>query len=233
MGSNPSSNLDQWRILRFWLPLAGTWLMMAVEGALLAAIIARLEEPKENLAAYGVAFAFAIIVEAPVILLMSASTALATDRGSYLALRKFTLRLNLFVSGLMVLLIVPPVWSAIARMIGLGEEVAALTHAALILLLPWPAAIGERRFRQGLLIRSGRTDRVALGTVIRLCTMTTVAFSTALFSELPGAMVGALALSSGVVMEMLAIRRMAQGLERLTRRQLESLRRLSDPRPNR
>ena len=43
------------RILVFWMPLAGTWLMMAVEGPFLAAVIARLPDAAPNLAAYGVA----------------------------------------------------------------------------------------------------------------------------------------------------------------------------------
>ncbi len=66
--------LSQGRILVFWVPLALTWLMMASEGPFITAIIARLDEPKFNLAAYGVAFSLALIVEAPVIMLMSAST---------------------------------------------------------------------------------------------------------------------------------------------------------------
>jgi hypothetical protein len=54
-------------LFRFWVPLQATWLMMSLEGPFLAAVIARLAEPKHNLAAYGVAFALAILVEAPVI----------------------------------------------------------------------------------------------------------------------------------------------------------------------
>jgi hypothetical protein len=64
-------DLTQPRIFRFWLPLAATWLMMAVEGPFLAAVIARLAEPTYNLAAYGVAFSLALVLEAPVIMLPS------------------------------------------------------------------------------------------------------------------------------------------------------------------
>jgi hypothetical protein len=49
------------KIFVFWMPLAATWLMMSVEGPFLAAVIARLAEPKYNLAAYGVAFSFSQI----------------------------------------------------------------------------------------------------------------------------------------------------------------------------
>ncbi|MHB8766672.1 MAG: hypothetical protein ACYDA8_20370, partial [Deferrisomatales bacterium] len=61
-------------IFRFWLPLAATWLMMALEGPYLAAVIARLPEAEPNLAAFGVALAFALILEAPVIMIMGAAT---------------------------------------------------------------------------------------------------------------------------------------------------------------
>ena len=60
--------------------MAATWLMMSVEGPFLAAVIARLPLPKFNLAAYGVAFSFALIVEAPIIMLMSGFILFDTSR---------------------------------------------------------------------------------------------------------------------------------------------------------
>ena len=64
--------------------------MMAAEGPFLAAIIARLPSPEFNLGAYGVAFALAILIEAPVIMLMSAATSLVKDRISYLKTVSYT-----------------------------------------------------------------------------------------------------------------------------------------------
>ena len=81
--------LNQKSIFKFWMPLAATWLMMSVEGPYLSALIARLAEPKFNLAAYGIAFSLALIVEAPVIMMMSASTALVKNNQSFRQLRKF------------------------------------------------------------------------------------------------------------------------------------------------
>ena len=82
-GMNSANRLGFRKSFVFWSPLAMTWFMMALEGPILAAIVARLAEPKANLAAHGVAFAIAIIIEAPVIMMMSASTALAGDRDSF------------------------------------------------------------------------------------------------------------------------------------------------------
>ena len=200
------------RIFSFWLPLAGTWLMMAVEGPYLAAIIARLPDAVPNLAAFGVAFAFAIIIESPVIMLMSASTALVEDAASFRALRRFALGLAALVTVVQVVVLLPPVFNVIARTLQLPAEVADLTHGALAILLPWPGAIAYRRFRQGLLIRHHQTRRVAYGTGIRLAAMSLTALAAFLTSELPGAWVGALGLSAGVVTEALASRAMSRGV---------------------
>ena len=199
------------RLFRFWLPLQATWLMMSVEGPFLAAVIARLADPKHNLAAYGVAFALAIMVEAPVIMMMSASTALADSRTNYQRLRTFTWLLNLLISVVMVLLLLTPAWPLAANgLMDLTPEVADLAHQALLILLPWPAAIGFRRFYQGLLIRTGATRLVALGTVIRLLAMSASALAAVTWTDLPGASVGGLALTGGVVAEALSSRLMAR-----------------------
>ena len=205
-----SSPLTQRRIFLFWLPLAATWLMMSVEGPFLAAIIARLSSPEYNLAAFGVAFSFALLAEAPVIMMMSAAIALVTDRASYLRLRTFTHALNAAVTLALGFLLLPPVFDFVGRtLIGLPDEVAERTWLALLVLLPWPATIGFRRFYQGVLIGHGQTRRVAYGTIVRLVSMLTVALLLARLSELEGAMIGAAALSAGVTAEALASRVMA------------------------
>jgi hypothetical protein len=186
--------------------------MMAVEGPFLAAVIARLPEPKYNLAAYGVAFAFAILVEAPVIMMMSASTALVDDHESFAKLRNFTYGLNGLITAFMVVTLVTPFFPWLTeRVIGLDPVVADLTRASLVILLPWPAAIGYRRFYQGLLIRQGLTRLVALGTLIRMTTMAACGLLLFRDGRLPGAWVGAVALTVGVSAEAFASRWMARG----------------------
>lgn len=198
------------KIFVFWYPLSATWLMMAVEGPFIAAVIARLAEPKYNLAAYGVAFAFALIIEAPVIMMLSASTALVTDHISFTKLKRFTYWLNGILTGLMLLVLLPSVFYFLTiDLMELPEKVARLTHGALWILLPWPGAIGYRRFYQGLLIRHNLTQRVAYGTAIRLISMASAGLTAAFILKLPGAYVGAMALSVGVTVEAIASKVMA------------------------
>ncbi len=203
-------NLSYKEIFIFWVPLAATWLMMAVEGPFLAAIIARLADAKFNLAAFGVAYSFALIIEAPIIMLMSASTALVKNRDAYLKMRRFTNVLNGGITLLMLLLVIPPVFYFLTEdLIGLPGNVARLTHTATIILLPWPAAIGFRRFYQGILIRSRRARLVAVGTIIRLVSMAATAVVFFLL-KVNGAASGAAALSVGVTCEAIAGWSMAQ-----------------------
>ncbi len=203
--------LSYGQIFRFWLPLAATWLMMSVEGPFLAAIIARLADEKINLAAYGVAFAFALIAESPVIMLMSASTALCRDRESYRKLRNFSVTLSVSVTLLLAVFLLPPIFNlVILRLIGLPTEIATLIHTALLFLLPWPGAIGLRRFYQGILIVKHQTRRIAVSTLARLTTMAGSALLLYFYSSLPGAIIGGIALAGGVTAEALLTRYLAR-----------------------
>jgi len=187
--------------------LAATWLMMSVEGPFLAAIIARMPNPKYNLAAYGVAFAFALIIEAPIIMMSSAATALVQGAGSLRKLRHFNMILIVILTGLVILLVLKPVYYYLTiDLMHLEKEVARLSHLALTILLPWPGAIGYRRFYQGVLIRSDLTRRVAYGTITRLIAMLSTATLLFSFSRIEGALIGAFALSVGVISEAITIR---------------------------
>ena len=209
--SPPPGGLALSTILWFWLPLAATWLMMSAEGPYVAAIIARMPEAALNLAAYGVAFSLAWLVESPIMMLLTASNSLVGDRQSYLALRRFAYRLNAAVTAVMVILAVPSVFGFVGgRLMGLPPEVAELAHTAVAILIPWPAAIGYRRFYQGILVRHGLTRRVAYGTAVRLVSMSMTAAALALWSPLDGASIGGAALAAGVVVEAAASRLMAR-----------------------
>lgn len=185
--------------------------MMAVEGPYLAAVIARLPDPTYNLAAYGVAFALAIVVEAPVMMLMSAATALVRDSVSYRKLRTFARALAGGTTGVLTLMLIPGVhrWLTQTAM-GLPPQVAELTYGALWFFLPWPGAIAYRRFLQGVLIRAGKTRLVAYGTVIRLVAMSGAGLLGYRALDIPGVWVGAMALATGVVAEAAAARLMAR-----------------------
>lgn len=206
---NLTEKLTNRKIFLFWGPLALTWLMMSFEQPFLIAFIARLSDAKVNLAAFGIAGSFAMIFEAPIIMLMSASTALVTGHHSYKKLKHFTDLLNLGVTTVQLIMLIPPVFNFfVISLMGVPEEVAAPAYTALIIFLPWAASIGYRRFYQGILIRNNLTRRVTYGTIVRLSVIV-IAGLILYSSGVKGAYVGAAAMSMAVFSEAIATRIMA------------------------
>lgn len=203
---NITERLTYRKIFLFWSPLALTWLMMAIEQPVLIAFIARLQDAKFNLAAFGIAGSFALIIESPIIMLMSASTALVNGRNSYRKLKRFTDILNAGITGIQLFILIPPVFNFIViGLMEVPEEIARLAHIALIIFIPWAASIGYRRFYQGILIRNNLTRRVTYGTMVRLSVI--MIMGLLLYaSGINGAYVGAGAMSLAVLCEAIASR---------------------------
>jgi len=200
-------------ILIFWLPLLATLIMMTVEAPFLTAVIARLDNPKYNLAAFGLAYSIAMFFESPIIMIMSASNALVRDRNSFIKLRNFTYVLNGIITFLMLVTLIPPIFRFLFEgVIGLPEIVSTKTQIACFILFLWPAAIGYRRFYQGILIRNNLTRRVSYGTIIRLVSMVVTALVAYFMFEIGGTSVGAISLSAGVFAEAIASRLMVKNL---------------------
>ena len=198
-------------ILSSWSPLALSWIMMAVEGPYLTALVARLDQPKINLAAFGVAFAFGLLLESPVIMLMAAAAKLVKDRVSLQTVQKISLALSIACTVAMGILTIGPFFRFWAQgLLSLPNELLDPLWWAVVLMLPWPGFIGIRRFYQGVLIASGLTKRLAVGTAIRLTTMSATAFVLFKTQPIHGAAIATASLSVGVICEALFTVRVAR-----------------------
>jgi hypothetical protein len=192
--------LNQRRILRLWLPLAAMWLLMSLEQPTLSAVIARLPEPKLNLAAYGLTFAFALIVESPVIMFLTLGTALARSRQAYRMLMRFTHLMAWGLTGFHLLLGLSPLYAWILReIVGAPPEVIEPSRIAFLLMTPWTGAIAYRRMWQGVMIRYGHTQFLFVTTAIRLVATAAVALAGLRMGTIAGASVAGLAISVGVL----------------------------------
>ncbi|MCW5877041.1 MAG: hypothetical protein KIS85_09210 [Anaerolineales bacterium] len=199
-----SKTLTQKRIFLLWLPLAASWLLMAVEMPYISAALARISQAERMIAAFGLAASLSITIESPVISLLSTATALARSRQNYLMLRRFTAHLMVATTALQFLLGWTPLFDLVVKgWLGAPASLHEPVQLGIQLMLPWSAAIAWRRFRQGILIRFGQSNLVGRGTILRLLSSAGSATLLALFTPLPGVAVGALALSAGVVLEAL------------------------------
>lgn len=160
------------QIFSFWWPLLVVWLFMTIEQPALAAAITRMPGATLNLAALWVAFSLALLIESPVIQMLSAATALATSRERYRALLVFLSMIAGVTTLVHAVIAIPPVFSFVAEtVLDVPREVIPRAQQAFLLMIPFSAAVGYRRLWQGVLIRLGRTRSVTESTVGRLVVM--------------------------------------------------------------
>jgi hypothetical protein len=190
-------------IHRTWWPLAASWLLMAMELPALSAVMARLPDPEINLAAWGgVVFPVSLIVEAPIIMLLAASTALSKDIASYRWLRNFAIRTGAILTLMHVLIAFTPLYDlVVVKLIGAPQEIQEAARLGLRLMTPWTFSIAIRRFNQGALIRFGHSRAVSIGTAIRLLADGSILAAGLLIGTVPGIVVAGVAVSTGVISE--------------------------------
>jgi hypothetical protein len=198
----PAGVFTQRQIFFFWLPLAASWLFMSAEGPILQAAIARLPDMQTQLAAFGIVMSLEIAIESPVIMLLATSTALATSARNYLTLHRFMIWMNLLVTVEALLVAFTPLYQLIVLdLMGIPLEIAAAAQPGMRIMTLWSAAIGFRRFLQGVLIRHGQTRWVGYGTVARLLSSGGGGILLAVVTDLPGVYIAGIALMAGVIME--------------------------------
>ncbi len=195
------------RIVRTWWPLAASWLLMAAEIPVLSAVVARLAEPAINLAAYGgVVFPLALIIESPILMLLSASTALSRDWASYRKVWRFMMTTGAIMTGVHGLVAFTPLYYVVVRgILGVPEAIVEPARIGLMIMTPWTWSIAYRRYHQGVLIRFGHSKAVGAGTAVRLTADAAVLAAGYLIGTLLGVVVATAAVATGVVSEALYV----------------------------
>lgn len=181
---------------------------MGLEGPAVSAVVSRLADPTINLAAWGgIVFPLALMVEAPIIMMLAASTALCRDWPSYVKLRRFMTYLATSLTAVHLLVAATPLYHIIVRQVmGVPEPIIEPARWGLLLMTPWTGAIAYRRFQQGVLIRFGGALKVGLGTAVRLSTDAAVLALGYVIGSAAGIVVAACTMSSGVLVEALYAR---------------------------
>lgn len=158
------------KILKTWWPLAASWLLMGIEGPALSAIMARLPNAEINLAAYGgIVFPIMLIIEAPIIMLLAASTALCTDWISYRKVYRFMMTSIFVLTAIHILTAFTPLYYfLVENVISVPPEIVEPARIGLMIMTPWTGSIAFRRFQQGVMIRFNCSEAVGVGTIVRL-----------------------------------------------------------------
>ena len=180
---------------------------MAAELPALSAVVARLPNPEINLAAYGgVVFPLALIIESPIIMLLSASTAVCKDWDSYRKVYRFMMVTSAVMTLVHILIAFTPLYDVVViKILGAPTEIIEPARLGLRIMLPWTWAIAYRRFHQGILIRFDHSKTVGVGTTIRLGSNLTVLLIGYASNSLPGIAVATTAVIAGILCEVLYV----------------------------
>ncbi len=189
-------------ILLFWLPLFASWLLMTAEGPTISAAINRLPNEVVMLAAMGIVISLSVTIESPIINLLATSTALVRDNASYRQVRRFTLHWCILLTIVAAVVAFTPLFDLLVlQLLDVPDEVARWVRPGMQIMVFWSAAIGWRRFLQGILIRFNETRKIAWGTAIRLLASAGTVITLAAWGAWSGVIIGAIALMAGVVAE--------------------------------
>ena len=190
-------------IFKTWWPLAFSWVLMSAELPLLSAVMARLAEPEINLAAYsGVIWPIALIIEAPIIMLLAASTAISKDWASYQKIHKFMMISGGILTALHALIAFTPLYYwVVTTIMGVPQEIVEPGRIGLAIMLPWTWTIAYRRFNQGVLIRFGHSNVIGAGTMLRLAVAGAILLIGYWYKGFAGVVVGATAQAVAVTAE--------------------------------
>jgi hypothetical protein len=190
-------------VIHAWWPLAASWLLMGLELPAVSAGMARLPDSTVSLAAYGgVVFPLSLLIEAPIIMLLAASTALARDWPSYRLVRRFMYLASSVMTALHVLVAFTPLYDVVVgRLLHAPADILEPGRRGLMIMTPWTLSIAYRRTQQGVMIRFGRSWAVGVGTVLRLAANLFVLGIGAAIGTIPGIVVGSAAVAAGVISE--------------------------------
>ena len=123
-------------------------MLMGVELPMISAVVARLPDPAVQLAAFGgVVFPLALLIEAPVIMMLAASTALSTNDRAFRVLRGFMTRLAAIMTVLHILIAFTPFYDwIVVPVLDVPADVIEPARLGLMIMTPWTWAIADRRF---------------------------------------------------------------------------------------
>lgn len=201
----PATKLTLSQILKLFLPLSLSDVIMILAGPILTIGLTKLAFPEISLAAYSVAQNVAILIESPIIMLLHASTVLSRYKETYQPLRLFMFWSNALLTVLYAALAFSPAYDYIFKTIlAQPEAVAEAARPAFQIMLLWPAAIGWRRFYQGILINHKKSGLVAYAGFGRMASLTLVVIL-GVFANGDGAQVAAWALTISVIVEAVAV----------------------------
>ena len=185
-------------MLKFYLPLAATSILMMASHSIVSSGLARTPDAAAALAAFAVAQSLAVMFESPCYTIQRMCVALFKDRGSYNAVRQASLIVWAGLTAIMFAIAFTPLSRlAFLSILKVPAELYPDAVRSFRVFMVLPAFSAFRSFYQGLLIVHKRTAQLTTNMLFRLGVMLLLATLLPRLN-LTGGAVGALILSAGI-----------------------------------
>jgi O-antigen/teichoic acid export membrane protein len=184
----------------FFLPLIFMAELMMISHSVIHAFLARMEDPKQTLAAYSIAFYFHTVVGSPVWTSQFVCISYMRDKIMVRRLMLFYLQVTAMVAWLWILVGATPFghWFFM-RAFGASARVASEAQTALLLLVGISIPVIVRSLGYALFMVNRRTILVTAGTAVRLASL--AGLLVVLPFMLRGAAIGGAALMGCITVE--------------------------------
>ncbi|MEW6743587.1 MAG: hypothetical protein AB1486_12595 [Planctomycetota bacterium] len=193
------------KFLGLCVPLAFTFLLMTGSAPIVNAGITRMAEPGEEdteVGGFAIAFAVALFLHSPTFSIRDVALKVIGGRSSLRRVHLVWGALALAVAGLDVLAALTPLGVFLfTRIMGATDTIVARAQPALLIFAPMPLLIVWRGIYQAVHVGQDRARLLGYGTAIRMVVMAIIAIGLGPYLGLPGASLGALAFTMGILVE--------------------------------
>lgn len=156
-------------VLRFYLPLAATSMLMMVTHSVVSSAMARTLAPAIALAGYSGAYSVSQLFEAPCYSMQRMALTFVSGKKSFAVVTKTAVRmLSVLVVALLVLSWTPLSKTVLMDIMGLTEEVYGAALPSLRIFILWPLSSSVRSIYQSLIVLRKRTGWLTVNMLIRV-----------------------------------------------------------------
>ncbi len=194
------------QIFDFYWPLVLTSQMMTLAAPIINMGLGRSDDPKVQMAGYAVGFGLLVFINSPLFPFVQTNAVLGVGSTARRSLFRKQIGLaSLFAFIQLALALIPGSEAIFGKLMGSTPAVSELARKVALVQWPIPLLITTRSYFYGLVMRHKNTRIISQATGLRLALLATMIFGAMGLNHMPGAILGAAALTVGIATEMIYI----------------------------
>lgn len=199
-------------LLRFFLPLASTSVMMTASRPLITAGLARAAAAETSLAAWPIVWTTVMFFGNGCKMIQQLAIVWIQDGRSYILVRRFATVVGVIMTGGFFLLAFTGAGRVyLEHAIGLPEALHATALDGMRGMVLFPAFIAVQSWWQAFLVKEGRTAQIHLAAIADAGLLVLVLFTLASRTNVPGLLLASAATVLGLVVELALLARFSKG----------------------